>query len=81
MSRNNAGIEFFFTLNLFIGTKCSSYQIWGPKRFKVTVSLRINARAFITFFKFLEAIYSREVFNLKRAFTRSTLSFYKNKVY
>ena len=53
----------FFCLNLFIGTKCSSYQIWGPKRFKVTVSLRINARAFIKFFKFLEAIYLRVVFN------------------
>ena len=52
----------FFCLNLFIGTKCSSYQIWDPKRFKVTVSLRINARAFIKFFKFLEAIYSREMF-------------------
>ena len=53
----------FFCLNLFKGTKCSSYQIWGPKRFKVTVSLRINARAFIKFFKFLEAIYLRVVFN------------------
>ena len=62
-SRNNAGIEFFFCLNLFKGTKCSSYQIWGLKRFKGTVSLRINAQAFIKFFKFLETIYSREVFN------------------
>ena len=32
------------------------------------VSLRINAGAFIKFFKFLEAIYSREVFN-RRCFT------------
>ena len=52
-----------FYLNLFKGTKCSNYQIWGPKRFKVTVSLQINARAFIKFIKFLEAIYWREVFN------------------
>ena len=29
--------------------KCSSYQIWGPKWFKVTVSLRINVGAFIGF--------------------------------
>ena len=50
----------------FKGTKSSSYQIWGPKRFKVTVSLRINARAFIKSFKFLEAICSREVFNRRR---------------
>ena len=53
----------FFCLNLFIGTKCSSYQIWGPKRFKVTVSLQINAQAFINFFKFLKAIYSKELLN------------------
>ena len=53
----------FFCLNLFKGTKYSSNQIWCPKRFKVMESLRINARAFIKFFKFLEAIYSREVFN------------------
>ena len=52
----------FFCRKIFKDTKCSSYQIWGPKRFKVTVSLRINARAFIKFSKFLEAIYSREVF-------------------
>ena len=32
------------------------------------VSLRINVRAFIEFFKFLETIYSREVFN-RRCFT------------
>ena len=53
----------FFCLNVFKGTKCSRYQIWGPKRFKVTLSLRINARAFIKCFKFLEAIYSTEMFN------------------
>ena len=53
----------FFCLSVFKGTKCSRYQIWGPKRFKVTVSLRINARAFIKCFKFLEAIYSTEMFN------------------
>ena len=53
----------FFCLNLFKGTKCSNYQIWGPKRFKNTESLRINLRAFIMFFKFLKAICSREVFN------------------
>ena len=53
----------FFCLNLFKATKCSSYQIWGPKRFRDTVSLRINAQAFIKFFKFLEDIYSRDVFN------------------
>ena len=29
--------------------KCSSYQIWGPKWFKVTVSLRINVGVFISF--------------------------------
>ena len=47
-------------MNLFKGTKCSSYQIWGPKSFKVAESLRINVGAFITFFK---AIYFRDVFN------------------
>ena len=52
-----------FCLNLFKGTKCSRYQIWGPKKFKVTVSLQINSRAFIKFIKFLEVIYWREVFN------------------
>ena len=53
----------FFGLNLFKSTKCSSYWIWSRKRLKVTVSLRINARVFIKFFKFLEAIYSRKMFN------------------
>ena len=53
----------FFCLNLFKGTKCSSYQIWGLKKFKVTESLPIKVRAFIKFFKFLEAIYFREMFN------------------
>ena len=54
-----------FCLDIFKGTKCSSHQIWGLKRFKVTESLRISARAFIKFFKFLEAIYSREVFSIR----------------
>ena len=53
----------FFCLNLFKGTKCSSNQIWCPKRFRVTVSLRINDREFIKFFRILEAICSRDVFN------------------
>ena len=32
--------------------KCSSYQIWGLKWFKVTVSLRINVGVFISFSSF-----------------------------
>ena len=41
----------FFCLNLFKGKKYSSHQIWGPQWFKVTVSLRINARAFFQVFE------------------------------
>ena len=69
----------FFCLNLFKGTKYSSHQIWCPKSFKVMESLRINARAFIKFFKFLEAIYSREVFNRRQHLLKVHFLFIRTK--
>ena len=53
----------FFCLNLFKDTNVAVTRFGTQKGFKVTVSIRINAGAFIKFFNFLEAIYSREVFN------------------
>ena len=79
MSRNNAATECFFYLNLLKVTKCSSCQIWSPKRFKVTASLRINARMFIKFFKVLEAIYLRQAFHRRGHLLEVNIFFVRKK--